>query len=232
MKLVFLNVWWGKVENSLAKFIKEQAHDTDIFCLQEVSGEAQALCRATIPDYEEIVAHKGIIKDNHFFQVIYVNKKSKLLSSGTLFENQDDSGLAIYIEIQFAGHNLYILNFHGTWRPLNKLDSPEKIRQSEELIGLFEDKKGQKIIGGDFNLFPETESIRLFEGSNYRNLIKDFHIPTTRNRLGWDRFPPPKYEKQLYSDYVFVSPDVKVKNFSVPDIEVSDHLPMILEIEL
>ncbi len=32
-----------------------------------------------------------------------------------------------------------------------------------------------------------------------------------------------------HSDYVFVSPETDVMHFEVPDIEASDHLPLILE---
>jgi hypothetical protein len=30
----------------------------------------------------------------------------------------------------------------------------------------------------------------------------------------------------------FVSPEIKVKSFKVPDVEISDHLPMILDFEI
>ena len=35
---------------------------------------------------------------------------------------------------------------------------------------------------------------------------------------------------QLFSDYVFVSPEVAVSGFSVPEDEISDHLPMIVDL--
>jgi len=35
-----------------------------------------------------------------------------------------------------------------------------------------------------------------------------------------------------HSDYVFVSLEVKVKKFEVPNIEISDHLPLILDFEM
>jgi endonuclease/exonuclease/phosphatase family metal-dependent hydrolase len=89
-------------------------------------------------------------------------------------------------------------------------------------------KPGLKIIGGDLNLMPDTESVRMFAANGYRDLIAEFKIPTTRNRLVWDKFPD---SKQYYSDYVFVSPEVKVREFSVPNNEISDHLPLIVDIQ-
>lgn len=61
---------------------------------------------------------------------------------------------------------------------------------------------------------------------NYRNLIKEFNIEKTRSKLspyaGKSNF-------QKFADYIFVSEDVNVTRFEVPDLEISDHLPMILE---
>jgi endonuclease/exonuclease/phosphatase family metal-dependent hydrolase len=85
-----------------------------------------------------------------------------------------------------------------------------------------------KIIGGDFNLLPETKSAQMFEENDYRSLIKEFRIRTTRNRLAWELYPN---DKQYYADYVFVSPGVNVKEFSVPENEISDHLALILRVE-
>ena len=38
--------------------------------------------------------------------------------------------------------------------------------------------------------------------------------------------------KLYFSDYVFASPDVEVQGFLVEDIEISDHLPMIVSAEM
>jgi endonuclease/exonuclease/phosphatase family metal-dependent hydrolase len=67
----------------------------------------------------------------------------------------------------------------------------------------------------------------MFEENGYRDLIKEYKISTTRNRLAWEMYPD---NKQLFSDYVFLSPGITINNFSVPDNEISDHLPMILEV--
>jgi len=88
---------------------------------------------------------------------------------------------------------------------------------------------GVRIIVGAINVLPETQSIQMFGNAGYQDLIQLFNIPTTRNRLVWERFPDnPLY----YSDYVFVDSNTTVKNFTAPTMEISDHLPMILEIQL
>lgn len=95
------------------------------------------------------------------------------------------------------------------------------------MIDSLKNNKGIKIVGGDFNLFPETKSIKMWEEIGYRNLIKEYGIKTTRNEYAWRNYPN---NKHYFSDYVFVDPSVKVTNFDVPEMTISDHLPMIVEI--
>ena len=106
-----------------------------------------------------------------------------------------------------------------------KLDSPARLAQSKNLLASIETlPKAPTLLCGDFNLMPQTQSIGLLE-TNMKNLIKDFKIENTRNKISWDKYP----DKQHFADFVFVTPEVKVKSFEVPYNEISDHLPMILE---
>jgi endonuclease/exonuclease/phosphatase family metal-dependent hydrolase len=126
------------------------------------------------------------------------------------------------------GINFWIGNVHGKARPGEKEDTPVRIKQSEKIINYFKDLAGPKIIGGDFNLNPDTKSVEMFEKAGYRNLIKDFGIKNTRNKLSWEQFN----NVQNFADYCFTSPEVKVKSFKVPYMEISDHLPQILDFEV
>jgi endonuclease/exonuclease/phosphatase family metal-dependent hydrolase len=59
-------------------------------------------------------------------------------------------------------------------------------------------------------------------GDKYADLIKEYKIKDTRGNL---------YTKDLrYSDYFFIDNDIKINSFSVPNLELSDHLPMLLKI--
>ena len=82
--------------------------------------------------------------------------------------------------------------------------------------------KGKKILVGDFNLLPDTKSLKILE-KGMRNLIKEFKIKDTRGEL---------YEKELrFADYALVSSDVMVLDFKVLNEKISDHLPLYLEFE-
>ena len=228
MKVIFLNTCNGKIRDGIAAFIKQQAPDTDVFCFQEVYEEMRILSGELLPDYRLISGYKKVAEDNDFPQATYVRSDLDLPSSGIVLENQPGAGLVICTQISTQNSTMHLCNLHGTARPGNKLDTPQRIKQSQELLDFFENKKGMKIIGGDFNLQPETKSARMFEENGFRSLIKDFRIPTTRNRLIWELYPE---NKQYFSDYVFVSPEVNVKEFSVLANEISDHLPLVLKVE-
>lgn len=228
MKIIFLNTWGAKMKDAMSAFLEGQSLSTDIFCFQEAYEATKVLARETLKDYTEVAVQKSMGPDENFFQATYIKKGISLLSSETVLEDEPDAGVELYTHVRFNDKDYHIGNAYGAWKPINKLDDPTRLRQSQKIIEFFKDKKGPKIIGGDFNLFPETKSIQMFEENGYRNLIKEFKITTTRNRLAWEMYPD---NKQDYADYAFVSTEVTVKSFSVPDLEISDHLPLILEIE-
>lgn len=139
------------------------------------------------------------------------------------------------VDLFVAGRPLTICNAHGTSVPGNKLDTSERLAQSQKILSFVETRQGEKIIAGYFNLFPNTKSIGLIEKASFQNLIKEYNITTTRGSLVKKLHPEygeGPFGFQEFADYTFVSPGVKVINFEVPDIPISDHLPMILEFEM
>ena len=228
MKVIFLNTCNGKIREGIAAFIKQQSSNADVFCFQEVYMEMQIFCRVVLPNFRKINGYKKVAEDDDFPQATYLRNDLELLSSELVLEKQPGTGLGIYTQINTGNTMVHLCNFHGAARPGDKLDTPQRINQSKGLIDFFKDKNGLKIIGGDFNLLPETKSAKMFEENGYRDLIKDFNIRTTRNRLAWEMYPD---NKQYYSDYVFVSAEVNIREFSVSENEISDHLPLVLSIE-
>ena len=224
MKILFLNTWDATLAEPITDFMA--AHlDTDIFCLQEAESKMQAITDKLLPGYTKLYNEKYVAEHDHFNQVMYVKNDITIESSGELLRANPKHGLANYIQITVAGEPWYICNMHGTARPGSKVDTPERITQSQIVIDFFADKKGQVIIGGDFNLLPTTSSIQAFAKTGYKDLISDFGITSTRNEVSWAQYPE---SKQYFADYVFVSQGISVQDYTVPYNEVSDHLPQIL----
>ncbi len=229
MKIIFLNTWQGERRDELKEFIEQQSPSTDIFCFQELSDEIKDDCDRILQNYQSYNSNKYLSAHDRFDQTTYVKNGISVISHETLLSEATDCGLALYVEIQVGTNSILICNVHGMARPGDKLDSPGRVKQSKTLVDFFDTKPGLKIIGGDFNLSPDTKSVAIFKDAGYRNLISEFNIETTRNHFTWDKYPD---DKQYYADYVFVSEDVQVRSFQVPQNEISDHLPQLLEFSL
>jgi hypothetical protein len=227
MKIIFLNAWEGTNGEVLWNFIGKQKETTEVFCFMEAGKNFRLKCEKILPNYACVSAVKMMANEDGFFQSTYVKKGNEILKSEVILKDNLDTGLGLYTQIERKEGIINVVNVHGVVLPVNKLDCPKRIEQSRELIGFLAGISGPKIIGGDFNLEPETESVKMFEKHGYRNLIKEFNVDTTRNHLSWDRYP----NKQLFADYLFVSPEVKIRSFTVPKNEISDHLPLVLETE-
>lgn len=259
MILISLNTWGGKIYQPLIKFIRKHLEDTDIFCFQEIYNTTSDIkqykdiranlldeLRKTLPDFHFYYSKEmnGFDSDaNHVDfnltvgKTIFIRKhfqvdfENDLLLYGDMSEKslkKDFSNFPVTLQcINFTADNkkYVICNIHGTAFPGSKLDTKLRLEHSEKIKDFLKNKKGAKILIGDFNLLPQTKSIRILE-NDMINLIKEFNIKRTRSNLS------PFYGKkefQKFADYTFVSHDINVKSFQVPEVEISDHLPMVLD---
>lgn len=261
MKLISLNTWGGKALEPLLNFIAENEKDTDVLCFQEITfntaGEKEISgyranllndLTKTLPEFNYYYTPwlrgfdpkgKDVDYDLQEGIAIFIKKEYQLVENDeNLLINKkfprvkkDFSNMPSILQrvtIDFKGQALHIFTTHGVSFPGSKLDTPDRIKQSEGIIEIMDKFEGPKILCGDFNLMPDTESINML-GDVSRNLIKEFNIQNTRSRLN-PYFNKP--DRQFFADYTFVSEDIKVKSFAVPDIAISDHLPMILEFDV
>jgi exonuclease III len=239
MRVIFFNIWHGQVWGKLKKFLLKQASKTDIFCFLEVDPELEIKLEATLSNFNSVY-HAGIrtvyLGGTLEGRSIFVSPKIDIERSEGLslyHQTARDAGGLQFAELRVGDKHLLIGSLHGKALPGTKLDTPARLGQSRKLIDFFKEKEGPRIIGGDFNLLPDTQSLRAFRRAGYRDLIKEFGIRRTRNRLAWEFYKNrPDFVVQHHADYVFVSPEVRVKDFQVPSLEVSDHLPLILDFEV
>ena len=235
MKIIFLNIWQGNCWDKLQNFIRKQSDSTNAFCFQEVSPGNFQRIQSLLPEFSGYHACRD--KPRHdglwYGQATFVKQDVKVLYSDnvTIFKRyKNKPGFMLCEKLSVDGQILWTGNIHGISKPGNKFDTKIRLKQSQIITDFFKDKS-PVIFGGDFNLFPETKSIKEFENLSYRNLIREFNIKATRNRLSWENLKKGE-EKQHYADYVFTSPGLKVSSFEVPDMEISDHLPMVLDFEV
>ncbi|MBI2022278.1 endonuclease/exonuclease/phosphatase family protein [Candidatus Daviesbacteria bacterium] len=259
MKLISLNAFGGTKFVALADFIDKQKDSTDIFCFQEIfdtptdmknsKGVRTNLYFEISKILKDFNGHFAPASKNHdlegvvdfevfFGLVTFVKKSLTVISQDTqmLFNKKFGSlGEAFkklpkniqMLKIRNDGKVCNIFNLHGQWYPETKLDTKKRLIQSKKIVSLINKSSGKKIICGDFNLEPNTKSIKIIEQSGLINLIKKFHVKATRV-ANFKKYG----DIQYFADYIFVSKGVEVKNFKVPKVKISDHLPLILEFEL
>ena len=116
-----------------------------------------------------------------------------------------------------------IIDVHGIWN-LTRMGDKRTIAQSEFIIAELLKDEMPTIVAGDFNLLPESPSIKMLE-QYLTNLSVKYKLQTTRPKSDDDK-------KCMVVDYIFVTNDIKVKDFMVVDTDVSDHLSLVLDFDI
>lgn len=119
-----------------------------------------------------------------------------------------------------------IAHMHGLRDPSGKHDTPGRRLQAQRLLDLIGSIAGSDaplIICGDFNVEPESETLRILKAVAPTELVTSRATDGTRTS---------HYTKQgRYADYMLVNDRVSVLGFAVRSKpEVSDHRPLVLEI--
>jgi endonuclease/exonuclease/phosphatase family metal-dependent hydrolase len=246
MKLVTLNLWGGIVSKEYKKFF-EKYPDIDIWCFQEVYKDVYGPhqledepnnfrlydeLQKYLPSHKHEFSH--FLKDA-FGIASFVNKDIKIAENGEIMiargnyedlsnPERDMNRKAQWLELEVKSKKVLIVNTHFTHRPVGKRDSEKRLRQSKIIVDFLSMFDCPKILVGDFNLLPDTESINIIERSGMKNLIKEYGVTSTRTEL---------YTKEWkFADYIFVSPEIKINDFKVlPDV-VSDHSPVYLDFDI
>jgi endonuclease/exonuclease/phosphatase family metal-dependent hydrolase len=243
MKLISLNIWAGHCYENLMNFIQLNK-DVDIFCFQEVYSEVHQKIEPKEPGarrnifecIEDILPdHYGIfcpIMDYTYGMATFVRKGISILKQGSrwIYQNPeivvDDpshSRCLQYNILRFADKKIGIFNIHGLWNGRGKGDSPERIAQTECILNFAKTFDCPVLLCGDFNLMLDTESVAIIE-TEYQNLIRKYNINSTRSNL---------YTKpERYADYIFIPKGINVSDFQVYNLEVSDHLPLVVSMEI
>lgn len=249
MKLVTLNLWGGRIKGAYSDFFKKY-HDVDTWFFQEIYAKKGEEYHVSTPGYHidfsllENLSSYIPNHEAHFCQVLrsyygiasFVQKDIKVIEKGEIFiargdwddmsvpHERDHNRKLQWLEVLIHGKKMLLMNAHCTHRPEGKRDSKKRLNQSAAIIHFMNMFDCPKILVGDFNLLPDTESIRMIEAIGMRNLVTEYNVQSTRTEL---------YKKPLqFADYIFVSSGIKVNDFKVlPDV-VSDHSPLFLDFEL
>ena len=97
-------------------------------------------------------------------------------------------------------------------------DSAIRIPQAEAVLGAV-DSGRTTVLLGDFNAHPDHPEMRLIAESGFNDAL-------AASGAGVDGFTKPADASWERFDYVWASPDLKLRDFSTPASLASDHLPV------
>ena len=127
--------------------------------------------------------------------------------------------------IDFWGRTLHVLSWHGAWTAPPQ-DNDETYRQAQTVFEYLKNIDFKFILGGDLNAVRESKTVQLISSIS-NNFMNNSKIHGTLN-LSVHKIAPMGY----LIDYIFASKGTKLNKLSVPQITVSDHLPVIAEVEI
>lgn len=244
MKFLQLNLWQGRLIKNFIQLIKKES--PDIINLQEVYAHGPDINSLGLNNLEELQKNLEY-KFSYYepFQTfsfgnskvsygLLILSKFEILKKEAIFTNlnykkkfiygKDDFNIRCiqHAEIKTLKSILNVYNYHGIWVPNGKMGNNHTESHSHQILDIMEKDQGPKILSGDFNVYPNSNTIKIIE-QKYSNLITQYGIKTTRNQFS-------KRPKEVV-DYIFTNKLIKSQSLKASTQLVSDHLALILKFD-
>ena len=247
LKIITINVEAGSLLDSFLAFV--QAEQPDILLLQEVFVGPEAAnrqfhilecLREMLPHYQ--VDHAPTY--DTYRGGLYIEAGNAILSTFPIISREvffygipymhhyveptGDYSLVPrnlqYVQLDTSTTPVHVFNTHGIWSS-DIHDKPERLQMSQIIV---EQVRGRSpvILGGDFNTVAHTRTIDLIE-RHLVNVFKDKVYSTLNMRRKRNAI-----YANLAIDMLFVSQDVVVTRTECPQVDISDHLPLIAEVTI
>lgn len=248
VKVIQLNIWRGTLVDNALDFFR--AENPDIILLQEVydtklpgmpkTHRLFSYLKEVLPEYNSLYgpAFTDTTKLGNIESGNAIFTKFKIADSKNTFFDEpyrvfDEQGEANFAHnpqtilratLDASGVELNVFSVHGIWG-IDGRDNERRLKMGDTIV---EEIKGKKniIMGGDFNLNPDTQVVKNIEKHAVQifgnSLTRTFNL-TYKTDEGF---------KTAVVDMIFISPEIKVLDKRCLDIQVSDHLPLVAELEV
>lgn len=125
-----------------------------------------------------------------------------------------DTGIKrLIIELEMDDYAIFLVHLSLKYR--------HRHLQLRHLYDLIQDTEKPVLVAGDFNTFWGENEIYLFMKAAGLTSANENSLPT---------YPSRSPRKEL--DFILYQDGLRVKDFNVPEIRLSDHLPLICDFEL
>jgi len=253
LTVLSLNAWGGRALYSLMRTLRNRKTEVDIFCFQEVfdadpaetearhpdeycRGDLFSILRRELSEFEgdfarhpdqpsrmslAMFTRRDLPRHGAVHFPVYqparpVEHGSEVLSARRMQ----------YVRTEVGGRAITVANYHGLWVPGPKTDTPERLVQSSNVRLALESTEGEHLLCGDFNLLPDTESVRIL-AEGMHNPVVERGVTSTRTPL-YRHYQNP--DEPNFADYVFASKGLEIRRFEVlPDV-ASDHAALLITV--
>ncbi len=253
LKVFQLNLYKGKWLEKAAEFLK--AENPDIITLQEVTtNKLNYFDDQNVSLFDELKIRLGIegvydctmqfknLPGSCFGNAVF--SKFKIKSSSVVsmkdggefyydFEKHGDFGKdrpfvprhLIDATLEVDDSYMHVISVHGAWTAPPS-DNEETLRQAGVIANHLRSLGDEPfIMGGDMNMPQNTKVIGKIS-KVCKNLMEGSGIKQTLNpRLHYLK------SKELAVDYIFTSRHFDLKNIEVLQVDISDHLPVVAQLE-
>ena len=248
LKFIQVNIYKGRYLDSLLDFLKVQ--DPDFVSMQEVTAGQLNLCDKNLDLFElfkKELGLNGVIdkitkpvdsKNSYLGNAVF--SKFEITNSEVLvLKTFEGLTLAKFDKVEnfplFSRHlisaeciinsrKVHAISWHGTWTAPPE-DTAETLRQAGEVANYLQGLNAPFILGCDMNAVPQSKTAGLISAVANNLMMNSGVLQTTQPKI--HKIAP----RGFLVDYIFTSSHFKLKKLEVPEVTISDHLPVVGELE-
>ncbi|MBP5512278.1 endonuclease/exonuclease/phosphatase family protein [Candidatus Saccharibacteria bacterium] len=245
MKVLQLNVWLGKVEGKLQRFLENA--DYDVICMQEVVfakkrgrrytwgifTDLEQILEATkmpyayyAPNWSNRIGHGRFKVGNLILsKVPFESVRSKFVTGSYLqiatkkgrFKHNNLNVIIAKLE-----NGITIATHHGFWRP-QPLGDEESVKAFNRLAKIIKPyaESGPFVLCGDLNLVHKAPAMRALDFMH--DLTYENKVNNTLSGL--------KINKEIACDHIYVNDQIIYSDFKIEPEVVSDHFGLSVDVE-
>jgi endonuclease/exonuclease/phosphatase family metal-dependent hydrolase len=250
LKVISLNMWWGgHLFPQLLGFLKSE--DADVILLQEVydsrepdlpqNYHSMAVLQAKLNYPQNIFAQAYLEKKDNYliphgnaivtklpvkeFTQSFMTEPTKSYYQDTPEYWPIMPALLQHAQLEAGGQEVNFYNMHGVW-DMDGDNYSQRRQQMVEVILSQTKNKPNVILAGDSNAKPTNPAMR-----NLEKQLKPVFGSDLKTTFNMRRKDNPGYATAAV-DLMYTSPDMKVLSRDCPDIDISDHLPLVVRLDI
>jgi len=250
LKIVCLNLWWGgNLFPEIIKFLRQE--DADVVMLQEVHDSHDPGLKDRLrsmdvlkeklgyPYQDFAEAHKLNLPEgktpsgNAILSKYEITKRSVTPLFDAVQEEYEDipehwavfPRILEHAALDTPAGQINVFNIHGIWDLAGDNPSPQRRIMVDRTLEAI-DGKPNVILAGDTNATTGNPLLRDIESR-----LTSVFGNELRSTFNMRRKDKPGYATAAV-DHMWVSPNIRILSKSCPDVDISDHLPLVVSAEL